>query len=226
MISFGIPAQELSGYRISPRSRVSALVGIMLLSTALVMLALWRGSGLADAPGQGGAGRGELTVFELPAAEQSVSTPQHGGGKQAQAAPAPGTAADQVTETGAAGAGETDDAPGAAAFGVQLAGLLADDPLAGGGAADYAVILRRHVAAHISPPSVSGGRRYSGTVVVRFRVARDGRIVDARVLQAMSAPLDEAALATLWRSDPMPRVPLNLTAPLEVDVPIEFRMRG
>ena len=42
----------------------------------------------------------------------------------------------------------------------------------------------------------------------------------------MSAPLDEAALATLWRSDPMPRVPVNLTAPLEVDVPIEFRMRG
>ena len=224
MIALGVPAQGLTGYRTSPRSRVSALVGILLLSAALVLLALWRGSGLADAPGHGGAGLGELAVFEIPAAELSPSTPKQGGGKRS--AIAPGTTADQVAESGPAGAGEVENLSGAAAFGDELAQLLAEDPLAGGGVADYAVILRRHVAAHISAPTGSDGRNLAGTVIVRFRVARDGRIVDARVLQATSAPLEEAALATLWRSDPMPRVPLDLAAPLEVDVPIEFRMRG
>ena len=224
--AFGVPAWELTGYRTSPRSRVSAMVAILLLSGALVVLAVWRGSGLADAPGRGGAGRGELTVFELPAADQSPSTSQHGGGKRMQAAPTPGETAGQVAQSGPVGAGEIENAAGSAAFGDQLARLLADDPLAGGGVADYAVILRRHVAAYISAPAGGSGRRSTGTVVVRFRVARDGMIVDARVLQAMSAPLDEAALATLWRAEPLPGVPLNLTAPLEVDVPIEFRMRG
>ena len=223
MIALGIPAWEPTGYRTSPRSRVSALAGILLLAAALLMLALWRGSGLADAPGQGGAGLGELTVIEFPAADQSPSTPQQGGGQQG--AIAPGAGAEQVAEIGPAGAGDVKNSPGGAAYGDQLARLLAEDPLAGGGAADYAVILRRHVAAHISAPAGSDGRRSSGTVVVRFRVARDGRIVDARVLQAMSAPLDEAALAALWRSEPLPRVPLNLAAPIEVDVPIEFRTR-
>src|SRR5690606_40428647 len=63
-------------------------------------------------------------------------------------------------------------------------------------------------------------------VILRFRVARDGRVVDARVLRSPNGLIGEKALAALWRSEPLPQVPGELVAPVEVDVPIDFQVQG
>lgn len=117
-------------------------------------------------------------------------------------------------------------APGDAKFDAELAALLADDPLAGQGRSDYGAILRRHIADHSRRHGDRIGRRDAGLVVLRFRVARDGRVIDARVLRSPNSLVGERALAALWRSEPLPRVPKELAAPIEVDVPIDFQVKG
>jgi TonB family protein len=217
------PDARRSGYRTGSRPRVVALVAALLLHAAFVALVLWRGEGFADVPGQDGFRRGELAVFALPSADDAAK-PKEGGGDGTHLADLqPLGDRDAPGERAGSGPG---DAQGAALLGDELARALADDPVSGGGQANYETILRRHIAAHSHAPTDDRGRRYTGTVVVRFRVARDGAIVDARVLQSRGAQLDEAALAALWRSEPLPRVPDRFDAPLEVDVPIDFRMRG
>lgn len=213
-----------NGYRTGPRPRVVALAAALLLHAAFVALVLWRGEGFADVPGQDGFGRGELVVFALPSADDAASPSKEGGGDGARLADLQ-PLVDRDAQSKRAGSGSADE-QGAALLGDELARALVDDPLSGGGQADYETILRRHIAAHSHAPTDGRGRKYTGTVVVRFRVARDGAIVDARVLQSRGAGLDEAALAALWRSEPLPRVPDSFVAPLEVDVPIDFRMRG
>lgn len=117
-------------------------------------------------------------------------------------------------------------AAGNAKFDAELASLLADDPLMGAGKSAYGAILRKHIAAHSRRRGDRIGRNDAGLVILRFRVARDGRVVDARVLRSPNGLIGEKALAALWRSEPLPQVPGELVAPVEVDVPIDFQVQG
>ncbi|HEY0595288.1 energy transducer TonB [Sphingopyxis sp.] len=123
------------------------------------------------------------------------------------------------------GSGEASRA-GTAKFDTELASLLADDPLAGAGKSAYGAILRKHIAVHSRRRGDRIGRGDAGLVVLRFRVARDGRVVDARVLRSPNSLVGEKALAALWRAEPLPQVPDELPAPIEVDVPIDFQVQG
>jgi len=123
------------------------------------------------------------------------------------------------------GSGEAPTA-GEAKFDAELASLLADDPLAGAGTSAYGAVLRKHIAAHSRRRGDRIGRGDAGLVVLRFRVARDGRVIDARVLRSPNSLVGEKALAALWRSEPLPQVPGDLAAPIEVDVPIDFQVQG
>jgi TonB family protein len=217
-------AAHQAGYRTGSRPRLFALAAALLLHAAFVAVVLWRGAGFSVLPGQGGFGRGELAVFDLPSEDRAASRSREGGG-DARLADRQLPLADENAKGDRAGSGPADE-QGAALLGDELSRALADDPVSGGGQADYETILRRHIAAHSHAPIDDRGRRHTGTVIVRFQVGRDGAIVDARVLQSRGAQLDEAALAALWRSEPLPRVPDSFDEPLEVDVPIDFRMRG
>lgn len=117
-------------------------------------------------------------------------------------------------------------AAGNAKFDAELASLLADDPLMGAGKSAYGAILRKHIAAHSRRGGDRIGRNDAGLVILRFRVSRDGRVVDARVLRSPNGLIGEKALAALWRSEPLPQVPGELVAPVEVDVPIDFQVQG
>jgi TonB family protein len=213
------------GYRASPHSRLFGIATVLLLYVAFIAILLWRGIGLSDVPGQGGSGPGEPAVFKMAPLAATSGPPRKGGGDEAQIVNLQSAQADQDIESRRVGSGNDDD-QGAAVLGDEFAQLLADDPLSGGGQADYETVLRRHIAAHSRALTHGKGRRHSGTVIVRFRVAREGEIVDARVLESRGVPLDEAALATLWRSEPLPSVPDSLDAPLEVDVPIDFQLHS
>lgn len=66
-------------------------------------------------------------------------------------------------------------------------------------------------------------QRQEGVVHIRFHMNREGRVVEAAIVQGSGcASLDREALATLRRAQPLPKIPDDRPSPLEVTVPIEF----
>ena len=191
------------------------LGGILLFSLA------YAGSG---AGGSRKMGSGEPLTVELLSPDP-VAGPSRAGGGVPEALDLPLTQKSSDTAIRTKGSGEA-PAVGTAKFDTDLASLLADDPLAGAGKSAYGTILRKHIAAHSRRRGDRIGRGDAGLVVLRFRVARDGRVVDARVLRSPNSLIGEKALAALWRSEPLPQVPDELSAPIEVDVPIDFQVQG
>jgi len=105
-------------------------------------------------------------------------------------------------------------------------------PFAGGPAgagADnaYQRLLQRHIRPFRLYPAEAVPRRAEGVVIVRFRISRAGGVEEAWVVRRSPDPaLDRAALETLWRAEPMPAVPSDLPAPVEVELPVPFRLPG
>jgi protein TonB len=110
---------------------------------------------------------------------------------------APGTAS-ETGATGSAGTGRGVSGSGQAA----LAG-------SGFGAGDdYLKRLRRHIKEHMDYPTDSKKRKEEGEVVVAFVIARDGTILSKEIRESSGYPgLDQAVLAMLDRSSPVPRLP-------------------
>ncbi|NIJ39306.1 TonB family protein [Sphingopyxis panaciterrae] len=179
--------------------------------------------------GNGGGGSrealsGEPMTVELLSPD-SAAGPSRAGGGVPDVRDLPFTQEHSDVAVRTKGSGEAPRA-GNAKFDAELASLLADDPLAGTGKSAYGAILRKHIAAHSRRRGDRIGRNDAGLVMLRFRVARDGRVVDARVLRSPNSLIGEKALAALWRSEPLPQVPAELAVPIEVDVPIDFQVQG
>ncbi|ATQ44605.1 energy transducer TonB [Caulobacter mirabilis] len=171
-------------------------------------------------PRRGGAAKGE----------------EAGGGQEAEIAPRPAGA-----ETGSGRQGQ-DAGPAVPTPDPALAKALAEVSLrpadsvgegagegrAGvGGQNAYQRRLQRHIRPFRLYPSEAVVRRAEGLVLVRFRVARDGSVEEAWVVgRSGDAALDQAALETLWRAEPMPVVPDDLPAPVEIELPVPFRLPG
>lgn len=206
------------------RSRVAILSVVIALHVGLFLLFyLGAHNGGAFVRSQGTAHG--LNLFRLTDASATSGLRTGGDARsdRAGAAGAPPAMGRQgiVREKGQ-GSGEK---AGDAVLGDALAAALADDPLAGAGWASYQEVLRRHIAQYRRAPMPGDERAQFGTAVIRVNIDRDGRIIDARVLATRGASLDEAALDALWRAEPLPAVPSRLTAPLSVDVSIEFVRR-
>ena len=218
----GAVSMSASRYR-SPfadcRRRSGAIALLALLHLVALLCLIGGGSaGRSENPGVHGARAGLQKLFALHPPSTDVGTPQRGGGELGAVRAA--MSRESKIERVRPGAGD-EAINGDAGLGDDLAGVLADDPFAGGGLSSYETILRLHIAEH--GQGARGKLQRPGVVLVRFRVARDGEIIDARVLSSPNSRLSELALAALWRSEPLPRVPDELSVPLEVDVPIRVR---
>lgn len=72
-------------------------------------------------------------------------------------------------------------------------------------------------------PATARARRRQGVVYIRFRMDRNGRIRSASIAKTSGVPaLDRAALETLRRAEPLPKIPLDRPDEIELSVPIEF----
>jgi len=122
----------------------------------------------------------------------------------------------------------TVDAPGDADQNRRgLGDPFADGPLGAAANNAYQRLLLRHIRPFRLYPSEAVTRRAEGVVIVRFRVSRTGQVEEAWVARRSRDPaLDRAALDTLWRAEPMPAVPDDLPAPVEVELPVPFRLPG
>ena len=81
----------------------------------------------------------------------------------------------------------------------------------------------RHIERYQVYPAEARGERLQGLVQLVFAMGRDGRVLDAWVKQSSgSAVLDKAALDTVKRAQPLPRIPNELPDRLNVMIPVAF----
>lgn len=123
------------------------------------------------------------------------------------------------------GAGETPALPVAAP--ASPAGVsaprAAPDP---GVMSDYYRRLEGHLARyHVYPAGLTDSRP-SGAVRVGVIVQRDGRLLDIWIERSSGvASLDQAALDTLRRAEPLPVLPNSLPAAIDLNVPLVYDAR-
>jgi periplasmic protein TonB len=75
-------------------------------------------------------------------------------------------------------------------------------------------------------PVPARARRQEGVAQVRVSLSREGRLLALALEQSSGyALLDQAALDTFRRAEPLPPVPAERSAPVELSFPVEFFMR-
>lgn len=90
----------------------------------------------------------------------------------------------------------------------------------------WEALLLTHLQKFRRYPAAARARREQGVAMVRFGMDRSGRLLSAALVRSSgSAALDKSALETLRRANPLPAIPRDRPAPLELTVPIEFFMR-
>lgn len=91
---------------------------------------------------------------------------------------------------------------------------------------DYYRRLEGHLARYHAYPGGLRGERPTGTVQIGLIVRRDGKVMDAWVQRSSGvAGLDEAALATVRRAEPLPSLPSDLPGAIDLVVPLNYETR-
>jgi periplasmic protein TonB len=88
-------------------------------------------------------------------------------------------------------------------------------------------LLSSHLEREKRYPRLSQQRGEQGTVMLRFTMNRDGKVLAARIERGSGfAALDQEVLALIERAQPLPALPAEITAAqLELVVPVQFSMR-
>ena len=83
--------------------------------------------------------------------------------------------------------------------------------------------LLQHIARYQRYPSSARTDRLERTVQVLFRLRRDGSLLDAWVTSSSGdIVLDNEAIATLHRAEPLPSIPAQMPGELRILLPIAF----
>jgi periplasmic protein TonB len=99
--------------------------------------------------------------------------------------------------------------------------------LSSGSTSDLASDFQRRLLSRIQPflkyPEEALAAHPEGTVQVLFAMNRDGTVVGAWIKQSSgSAVLDKEAIAAIMQAQPLPAIPQELPAPLNVELPVSF----
>jgi protein TonB len=95
------------------------------------------------------------------------------------------------------------------------------------GSSGVASEFERQLLAHIEPyrhyPAGVGRDKPTGVVEIMFAMERDGTVTGVWIKQSSGYPvLDQEAAATVLRAQPLPHIPQDLPAPLNITLPVSF----
>lgn len=91
----------------------------------------------------------------------------------------------------------------------------------------WEALLLAHLEKYRRYPPAARSRRQQGVALVRFRMSRAGRVLSAALVRTSGSPLlDQAAVDTLTRAQPLPRIPDDRPDELDLTVPVEFFIGG
>lgn len=83
--------------------------------------------------------------------------------------------------------------------------------------------LLAHLEKHRRYPANARSGRIQGTAYVAFRMNRSGAVISASIQRSSgSSILDQAALATVRRAQPLPAIPADMPDEVDLAVPVEF----
>ncbi|NKJ01308.1 energy transducer TonB [Novosphingobium sp. SG707] len=89
--------------------------------------------------------------------------------------------------------------------------------------ANWEARLLAHLERYRSFPPRARAARQQGMVQLRFRMNRAGTVLTASILRGSGfTTLDQAALDTLQRAQPLPPIPKDLPEEIELTIPVEF----
>lgn len=92
--------------------------------------------------------------------------------------------------------------------------------------ATWQALLLAHLEKHRRYPARARAARQQGVVHVSFRMNRQGQVLSSSVLRSSGhAALDQAAIDTLRRAQPLPRIPDDRPDVVELTIPVEFFTR-
>lgn len=90
----------------------------------------------------------------------------------------------------------------------------------------YQRALLAHIERYRGYPSDERNRRIEGTVLVRFAMTREGDVLEAWVDRSSGVmALDNEAIATVRRAQPLPMIPASLPDRLSIALPVSFRVQ-
>jgi protein TonB len=140
-----------------------------------------------------------------------------------EASPSPTTATPAPTDEPDVASAATDTVPGEPDLAPAQA---AATPVDAGELALYMSAIMRELRKHKVYPRELKKSRTQGTVVLRFTLDRDGRLLSSRVTQGSgSAELDRAALEMLERAEPLPAIPDSIDrSELVLAIPVEYSL--
>jgi protein TonB len=86
-------------------------------------------------------------------------------------------------------------------------------------------VLLQHIEHYQNYPGLARRLRLQGTVLVLFSMRRDGAVLDVWIKTGSGAPiLDQEAIDTIRRAQPLPPIPAELPSLLKVIVPVAFNL--
>jgi len=119
----------------------------------------------------------------------------------------------------AAPAREAVEADGAA----QAGAAEAHDPGLEDASREYRRRLLAHIRLYRRYPGAADPQRDGGAVQLLFGLSRDGAVTDVRIARTSGvSALDDAAVATVLRAQPLPPIPAILPDRLTVQLPVSF----
>lgn len=164
-----------------------------------------------------------VTLLPLASDRPAVASPPAVPAKQRKPEPAPATSAPPIVtlpSVAPIAAVESVIAPDTQPAAATDGG--ADDRMAQ--VADH---YRRAVSSQLASqrhyPDTALLHHYQGEGIIRFRIDRAGRLLDAAIATSTGrSSLDQAALAMVRRSDPFPIIPAELPDQLDISLPLRF----
>lgn len=114
--------------------------------------------------------------------------------------------------------------PAASEPAIPSAGLKATpDPVPSSAKMTFRSELLRHIARFQRYPRAAERQHLQGTVRTGFSMDRDGRVIAVWIRTSSGqAVLDQAAIDTIRRAQPLPRIPAALPDSLKVDIALGF----
>ncbi len=88
---------------------------------------------------------------------------------------------------------------------------------------DWEGLILAHLEHFRRYPARARAARQQGTVTVRFKMNRAGMVLSSAIVQKSgSYDLDQAALDTLKRAQPLPAIPADMADEMQLTIPVEF----
>lgn len=201
-------------------SNVLALAGSLALHGVCAAVFLARAQTSFSLP-EGDFGAGEAISVSLVSREslQAEAAAPAGAARAAEAPAKPIMRSQALAATPPSeGTGQGGTAVGEGSTGEGLKAAPAASAAAG---SDYRARLLAHIQAFRRYPAQAVDAR--GVTQLLFMVDKDGRIVGVWVKASSGfAALDNEAVATVLRAQPMPQAPPGMPAPLTVQLPVSF----